>query len=52
MYRLSKEEHPGIAVDFAAESQVDRSIENPGVFSQTNVIGTQVLLGACRVSKA
>lgn len=51
MYRLSKEEHPGIAVDFAAESHVDRSIENSGVFLQPNVIGTQVLLDACRAPR-
>ena len=35
-------------VHFAAESHVDRSIENPSVFLQTNVMGTQVLLDACR----
>lgn len=37
-----------IVVNFAAESHVDRSIENPGVFSQTNIIGTQTLLDASR----
>ncbi|NMA24666.1 MAG: dTDP-glucose 4,6-dehydratase, partial [Clostridiales bacterium] len=35
-------------VNFAAESHVDRSIERPGVFLTTNVIGTQNLLEACR----
>jgi len=35
-------------VNFAAESHVDRSIENPGIFIQTNVVGTSVLLDACR----
>lgn len=35
-------------VNFAAESHVDRSIEDPGIFLQTNVIGTQVLLDASR----
>lgn len=35
-------------VHFAAESHVDRSINNPGVFLQTNVIGTHVLLEAAR----
>ena len=35
-------------VNFAAESHVDRSIENPGIFLQTNIIGTQVLMDACR----
>ncbi len=47
VYGLFEEEHPDIVVNFAAESHVDRSIENPGVFLQTNVIGTQVLLDAC-----
>ncbi|WP_407306629.1 dTDP-glucose 4,6-dehydratase [Desulfosporosinus sp. SB140] len=41
-------EKPNIIVNFAAESHVDRSIENPSVFLQTNVMGTQVLLDACR----
>lgn len=35
-------------VNFAAESHVDRSIETPQVFVETNVLGTQVLLDACR----
>jgi len=35
-------------VHFAAESHVDRSIADPGVFAQTNVLGTQVLLEAAR----
>lgn len=35
-------------VNFAAESHVDRSIQKPTVFAQTNVLGTQVLLDACR----
>ena len=37
-----------IVVNFAAESHVDRSILDPGIFLQTNVIGTQVLMDACR----
>lgn len=37
-----------IVVNFAAESHVDRSIENPSIFLQTNVIGTQMLLDASR----
>jgi len=45
---LFEEEHPDMVVNFAAESHVDRSIENPGVFLNTNIIGTQVLLDACR----
>jgi dTDP-glucose 4,6-dehydratase len=39
---------PDVIVNFAAESHVDRSIDNPGVFLQTNIIGTQVLMDACR----
>ncbi|MEI7884122.1 MAG: dTDP-glucose 4,6-dehydratase [Clostridia bacterium] len=35
-------------VNFAAESHVDRSIEDPGIFLRTNILGTQVLLDACR----
>lgn len=35
-------------VNFAAESHVDRSIENPEIFLQTNIMGTQVLMDACR----
>ena len=46
--RLFQEEKPDVVVNFAAESHVDRSIENPGVFLQTNIIGTQVLMDACR----
>lgn len=37
-----------IVVNFAAESHVDRSIEDPGIFLKTNVLGTQVLMDACR----
>ena len=37
-----------VVVNFAAESHVDRSIENPEVFLQTNILGTQVLMDACR----
>ena len=48
VYSLFETEKPEMVVNFAAESHVDRSIEDPGVFLQTNVIGTQVLLDACR----
>lgn len=48
VYQLFEGEIPNIIVNFAAESHVDRSIENPSVFLQTNVMGTQVLLDACR----
>ena len=45
---LFARENPDWVVNFAAESHVDRSIENPEIFLQTNVIGTGVLLDACR----
>ena len=48
VYQLFDEEHPNVVVNFAAESHVDRSIENPSVFLQTNIIGTSVLMDACR----
>lgn len=46
--QLFEEEHPDMVVNFAAESHVDRSIENPEIFLQTNIIGTAVLMDACR----
>lgn len=48
IYDLFEEEQPDIVVNFAAESHVDRSIENPQVFLDTNIIGTSVLLDASR----
>lgn len=48
MYQVFEKEKPDIIVNFAAESHVDRSIKNPEVFLQTNVIGTSVLLDACK----
>lgn len=48
VYDLFEKEKPDIIVNFAAESHVDRSIENPEIFLQTNVIGTSVLMDACR----
>lgn len=48
VYKLFEEEKPDIVVNFAAESHVDRSITDPGIFLQTNIIGTGVLLDACR----
>ncbi len=48
VYSLFEQEEPDIIVNFAAESHVDRSIENPDVFLQTNIIGTSILLDACR----
>jgi dTDP-glucose 4,6-dehydratase len=41
-------ERPDVVVNFAAESHVDRSIHNPGIFLVTNVLGTQVLLDMAR----
>ena len=48
VYKLFEEEKPDVIVNFAAESHVDRSITDPGIFLQTNIIGTGVLLDACR----
>lgn len=49
VYALFEKEKPDVVVNFAAESHVDRSITDPGIFLQTNVIGTGVLLDACRI---
>ncbi len=51
MDRLFGEEHPDVVVNFAAESHVDRSIEDPEIFLRTNVMGTAVLLDLCRKYK-
>ncbi len=48
VFKLFEEEKPDIVVNFAAESHVDRSIENPGIFLETNILGTQVLMDASR----
>lgn len=48
VYKLFEEENFSAAVNFAAESHVDRSIEEPEIFLKTNILGTQVLLDACR----
>ena len=48
VYGVFEAEEPEVVVNFAAESHVDRSIEDPGLFLTTNVLGTQVLLDACR----
>lgn len=45
---LFQAEHFDLVVNFAAESHVDHSIAQPGLFVKTNVLGTQVLLEACR----
>ncbi len=46
--RLLAEHRPQAVVNFAAESHVDRSIDGPGAFIQTNVVGTLALLEASR----
>ena len=48
VYEIFEKEKPDIVVNFAAESHVDRSIENPEVFLDTNIKGTAVMLDACR----
>ena len=48
IFEIFKKEKPDIVVNFAAESHVDNSINNPGIFFETNVVGTTVLLDACR----
>ena len=48
VFRVFEEERPDIVVNFAAESHVDRSIEDPGVFLNTNIMGTQTMMDACR----
>ena len=48
IYSIFEDEKPDIVVNFAAESHVDRSIEDPSIFLQTNIIGTSVLMDACR----
>jgi dTDP-glucose 4,6-dehydratase len=48
VYALFDQEKPDVVVNFAAESHVDRSIEDPGLFLQTNIAGTGVLLDASR----
>lgn len=48
VYKIFEDEKPDMVVNFAAESHVDRSINEPEIFLQTNVIGTSVLLDACR----
>ena len=46
--RLLSEHRPDAVLNFAAESHVDRSIEGPGAFIQTNVVGTLGLLESVR----
>ena len=44
---IFKEYNPDIVVNFAAESHVDNSINNPNIFTKTNIFGTQALMNAC-----
>lgn len=48
IFKLFEEEAPSMVVNFAAESHVDRSIQDPGIFLKTNILGTQTLMDACR----
>ena len=45
---LFAQEKFDVVINFAAETHVDRSVEDPGVFLTTNIIGVQVLMDACR----
>lgn len=47
IYKIFEDEKPNIVINFAAESHVDRSIEDPEIFLKTNILGTQVLMDAC-----
>lgn len=44
--KLFADEKFDVVINFSAESHVDNSIKNPGIFLQTNIIGTQVLMDA------
>ena len=48
IYKIFEKEKPDYCINFAAESHVDRSVENPEIFLKTNILGTQVLMDACR----
>ena len=48
VYDIFEAEKPDIVIHCAAESHVDRSIEDPEIFLKTNILGTQVLMDACR----
>ncbi len=47
IYAIFEEEKPDVVINFAAESHVDRSIENPDIFLKTNIMGTVTLMDAC-----
>ena len=46
--KLFKEEKFDVVINFAAESHVDRSIKDPKIFLESNIIGVQTLMDACR----
>ncbi len=48
VFDLFASERFDVVINFAAESNVDRSIENPGIFIETNIKGVQILMDACR----
>lgn len=48
IYKIFETEKPDVVVNFAAESHVDRSILDPEAFLTTNILGTAVLMDACR----
>ena len=48
IYKLFEEEKFDYVINFAAETHVDRSVVDPEVFLKTNILGTQVLMDACR----
>lgn len=47
IFKIFEKERPNVVVNFAAESHVDRSIENPEIFLETNILGTAVIMDAC-----
>ncbi|MCR5150523.1 MAG: dTDP-glucose 4,6-dehydratase [Clostridiales bacterium] len=48
IFEIFSKEKPDVVINFAAQSHVDRSIEDPGIFLETNILGTQVMMDACR----
>lgn len=48
IFQIFEKENPDVVVNFAAESHVDRSIDDPRIFLETNILGTQVMMDACR----
>ncbi len=48
VFSLFDKEHFDYVINFAAETHVDRSIKDPGIFIKSNIIGVQTLMDACR----